>query len=84
MSVVDTVTGGAGAIMLRNTAAPIAADDFWHGIFTHVRALGEKDLDLALALGAEVGVALPMATFARDNLAAALGVPHEPTPPEAP
>ena len=73
----DAVTGGAGAIMLRDTTAPTTPGDFWSGVFGHARNLGEKDLDLALALGAELGVDLPMATFARAHLAAALGVPHD-------
>ncbi|MGV9826452.1 NAD(P)-dependent oxidoreductase [Gordonia sp. NPDC003429] len=72
----DAITGGAGAIMLRDTTAPIDADDFWYGVFTHVRALGEKDLSLALDLGAELGVDLPLGTRARADLAAGLGVPH--------
>ena len=28
----DAVTGGPGAIMLRDTTAPLAEDDFWHGV----------------------------------------------------
>ncbi|WP_026917324.1 NAD(P)-dependent oxidoreductase [Gordonia shandongensis] len=72
----DEITGGAGAIMLRETTAPIAEDDFWHGVFTHVRDLGEKDLDLALAAADVLGVDLPLARRARTDLAAGLGVPH--------
>ncbi|WLP89601.1 NAD(P)-dependent oxidoreductase [Gordonia sp. NB41Y] len=72
----DAITGGAGSIMLRDTTAPIAEDDFWFGIFTPVRTLGEKDLTLALELGAHLGVDLPLAELARRDLAAALGVPH--------
>ncbi|MGI8709804.1 MAG: hypothetical protein ACR2LA_02255, partial [Acidimicrobiales bacterium] len=41
----------------------------------HTRDLGEKDLQLALALGAEVGVELPVARLALSRLAEALGVP---------
>jgi len=70
----DSITGGAGSIMLRDTAAPIAPDDFWHGVFTHVRNLGEKDLSLALALGDELGVGLPLTALAYDNLGIGLGV----------
>lgn len=73
----DAVTGGAGAVMLRKTTEPTRPDEFWRKVFTHATALGEKDLDLALALGRDLGVDLPMARFARANLAAALGVPHE-------
>lgn len=72
----DAITGGAGAVMLRGTTAPIDPDDFWYGIFAHVRALGEKDLDLALSLGRQLGVDLPLAQNALRDLAAGLGVPH--------
>ncbi|PKZ63411.1 NAD(P)-dependent oxidoreductase [Gordonia terrae] len=72
----DAVTGGAGAIMLRDTAAPVPADDPWYGILTGVRTLGEKDLALALALGDELGVDLPLGRLALRDLAAGLGVPH--------
>ncbi|MDL9937849.1 NAD(P)-dependent oxidoreductase [Gordonia sp. ABSL1-1] len=72
----DAITGGAGAIMLRDNTAPIEPDDFWHPIFTHVRGLGEKDLSLALALGRELGVDLPLGDIALRDLAAGLGVPH--------
>lgn len=72
----DAITGGAGAIMLRDTTAPIEPDDFWYGIFTHVRELGEKDLSLALALGETLDVELPLGTEALADLATGLGVPH--------
>lgn len=72
----DAITGGAGAIMLRNTAGPIAPEDFWYSIFEPVRRLGEKDLALALQLGDQLGVDLPLARLAGRDLAAALGVPH--------
>ncbi|GAB10482.1 putative oxidoreductase [Gordonia araii NBRC 100433] len=74
----DAITGGAGAIMLRDTTAPIEPDDFWHGVFTHVVNLGEKDLDLALALGRRLDVDLPLGTIARANLAAGLGIVENP------
>ena len=63
--------------MLRDTTEPVTSDSFWHPIFTHVRGLGEKDLSLALALGEEQSVQLPLAALARERLAASLGVPHE-------
>ncbi|MGW8814499.1 NAD(P)-dependent oxidoreductase [Gordonia terrae] len=72
----DAVTGGAGAIMLRDNTAPVPADDPWYGILTGVRTLGEKDLALALALGDELGVDLPLGRLALRDLAAGLGVPH--------
>ena len=72
----DAITGGAGAIMLRDTTAAIDPDDFWYGVFTHVRSLGEKDLGLALDLADHLGVDLPLGRRARIDLAAGLGVPH--------
>ncbi len=47
----DAITGGAGSIMWRNTTSPLTEDDSWFPIFSRVRALGEKDLALALDLG---------------------------------
>ncbi|MEV6068621.1 NAD(P)-dependent oxidoreductase [Nocardia sp. NPDC052001] len=70
----DSHTGGPGAIMLRNTTAPVAADDFWFPILTHVRDLGEKDLALALDLGRRLGVDLPLADQALGGLGDGLGV----------
>jgi 3-hydroxyisobutyrate dehydrogenase-like beta-hydroxyacid dehydrogenase len=71
----DAVTGGAGAIMLRPTTAPLDHDDPLREILEHVRALGEKDLSLALELGAGLGVDLPMARLALGGFAAGLGLP---------
>jgi 3-hydroxyisobutyrate dehydrogenase-like beta-hydroxyacid dehydrogenase len=71
----DAVTGGAGAIMLRPTTAPLDRDDPLREILEHVRALGEKDLSLALELGAGLGVDLPMARLALGGFAAGLGLP---------
>jgi 3-hydroxyisobutyrate dehydrogenase-like beta-hydroxyacid dehydrogenase len=70
----DAVTGGAGAIMLRDVTATLAADDGLRPIFEHTLALGTKDLDLALALAADAGLDLPVTTAARAGLAAALGL----------
>jgi 3-hydroxyisobutyrate dehydrogenase-like beta-hydroxyacid dehydrogenase len=71
----DAVTGGAGSIMLRRTTAQLDAGDPLREILEHVRALGEKDLALALELGAGLGVDLPMAEYAMANFAAGLGLP---------
>jgi 3-hydroxyisobutyrate dehydrogenase-like beta-hydroxyacid dehydrogenase len=73
----DALTGGAGAVMVRDDMAPLAADHWLHDAFVHTRGLGEKDLSLALGLGATVDVDLPLARLALQNLAAGLGVPHE-------
>ncbi|MGY0498197.1 NAD(P)-dependent oxidoreductase [Nocardia sp. FBN12] len=70
----DAVTGGPGAIMLRDTTAPIDPDDFWFPILGHVRDLGEKDLSLALELGDRLAVDLPLAQLALARLADGLGV----------
>jgi 3-hydroxyisobutyrate dehydrogenase-like beta-hydroxyacid dehydrogenase len=71
----DAVTGGVGAIMLRSATAPLDAADPLREILEHVRALGEKDLSMALELGGQLGVELPMAEFALGNFAAGLGLP---------
>ena len=70
----DKVTGGPGAVMFRDTAAPAPADDPWREVLSHTRDLAEKDLAFALALGRELGVDLPMAQLAKDRIADALGV----------
>jgi len=70
----DAITGGPGAIMYRDTTAPLAGDDFWWGVFDHVRALGEKDLSFAIALADTLGLDVPLARLARENLATGLGL----------
>ncbi len=70
----DRVTGGAGAIMLRSTATPLADDDGLRPIFNHTHELGAKDLRLAMALGEELGVDLPIARLGDEWLGAALGL----------
>ena len=70
----DAITGGPGAIMHRETTAPLDPDDFWHGVFSHVAALGEKDLGFALALADELGVDVPLAREANDRLRTGLGL----------
>lgn len=72
----DRVTGGPGAVLLRDTAAPMGAADGLRPIFEHTRGLGEKDLQLALDLGAQLGLEMPFAALAHEHLGAALGVPH--------
>ncbi|MVU79545.1 NAD-binding protein [Nocardia sp. ET3-3] len=70
----DSHTGGPGAIMLRKTTSPVAADDFWFPILGHVRDLGEKDLALALDLAERLNVNLPLAQHALHDLGDGLGV----------
>ena len=71
----DAITGGPGAIMHRATTAPLAPDDFWYGVLDHVRALGEKDLGLVIALADELGVDVPLAREAITRLGKGLGLP---------
>jgi len=73
----DAVTGGPGAIMLRDTAAPLPTDDPLYDVFAHTRLLGEKDLGLAVDLGAELGVDVPFARLALARLAVGLGLTAE-------
>ena len=73
----DAITGGPGAIMHRDTTAPIDETDFWHGVFGHVVALGEKDLGFAIELAEELDVEVPLARLALDRLAPGLGLPKD-------
>lgn len=72
----DALTGGPGAIMVREDMKDLEPDNFLYQPFLHTRGLGEKDLSLALALGEAVSVDLPLAQQAFERLAAGLGVPH--------
>jgi 3-hydroxyisobutyrate dehydrogenase-like beta-hydroxyacid dehydrogenase len=72
----DALTGGPGAIMVRDNMKDLEPDNFLYQPFLHTRGLGEKDLSLALALGDAVSVDLPLAQIAYERLAAGLGVPH--------
>ncbi|EHI12012.1 NAD(P)-dependent oxidoreductase [Mycolicibacterium thermoresistibile] len=72
----DAQSGGPGAIIVREDMRDLEPDHWLYEAFTHTRGLGEKDLSLALDLGRQTGVDLPLARIALQNLAAALGVPH--------
>jgi len=72
----DALTGGPGAIMVRDDMKDLQPEHFLYQPFLHTRGLGEKDLSLALALGEAVSVDLPLAQVAYERLAAGLGVPH--------
>ena len=72
----DTLTTGPGAIMIRDNTHEIEPGHWLYDTFTHTRALGEKDLNLALGLGDSLNVELPLARIALEHLAAGLGVPH--------
>ena len=73
----DRTTGGPGSVMLRPSAGPLDPTDGLHAIFVHTRELGEKDLRLALGLGDDLGVDLPIARLTLDRLGIALGVPRQ-------
>ena len=70
----DSITGGPGAIMHRDTTAPLAPEDGWTSIVEHVLALGSKDLGHAIELADRLGVEVPMAQYASEHLAEALGL----------
>jgi 3-hydroxyisobutyrate dehydrogenase-like beta-hydroxyacid dehydrogenase len=72
----DALTGGPGAIIVRENMKPPEPEHFLYEPFLHTRGLGEKDLTLALTLGEAADVDLPLAELALKNLAAGLGVPH--------
>ncbi|OBG68530.1 MULTISPECIES: NAD(P)-dependent oxidoreductase [unclassified Mycobacterium] len=72
----DALTGGPGAIMVRDDMNDLRPEHFLYQPFMHTRGLGEKDLSLALALGEAVSVDLPLARLAYEGLAAGLGLPH--------
>ncbi len=73
----DQVTGGPGAIMFRNSVERVDPADPVYDTLAHVRALGEKDLSLALELAHQLGLDLPLAEMALERFADGLGVPHE-------
>jgi 3-hydroxyisobutyrate dehydrogenase-like beta-hydroxyacid dehydrogenase len=73
----DAVTGGPGAIMLRDTTALMAEGDEWFDVLSHTRDLGEKDLALALELADQLGVDLPLGRQALADFARGLGMPPE-------
>ena len=70
----DSLTGGPGAIAVRRTTEPLADDDPLRPPFVHGYELGEKDLHLALTLGEELDVELPLTSVALAQLAAAFGM----------
>ena len=72
----DSVTGGPGAIMLRDSAGPLAPGDDWYPVMENVASLGAKDLKQALELAAELGVDTPLASMALQRLALELGLPE--------
>ena len=72
----DALTGGPGAIMIRDNMHELEPGHWLYDTFIHTRGLGEKDLSLALGLGDSLDVDLPLGQIALGNLAAGLRVPH--------
>jgi hypothetical protein len=72
----DAVTGGPGAIMLRDSAGPIEPGDDWFAIMENVASLGTKDLSQALELAAELGVDTPLASAGARTTGGELGLPE--------
>ena len=73
----DGITGGPSAVMIRRTTEQMAPDDPLLAAMQQGTSLGIKDLTFALELGASLGVDLPLASYALDHLAEALGVPDQ-------
>ena len=73
----DKVTGGPGSVMVRRTVEPFAAHDPLREPFLHGALLGEKDLALVAALGAEVGVDTPVAAQAAALILSAMSIDPE-------
>ena len=73
----DAITGGPGAVLIRDTTAPMAPDDPFRGLLQHARTLGEKDLGFAVELAERLGVDVPLARRALRDLGPALGFPPE-------
>jgi 3-hydroxyisobutyrate dehydrogenase-like beta-hydroxyacid dehydrogenase len=71
----DSLTGGVSAIMFRETAAPLGADEgSLRDILEHTNTLGAKDLALAIELAQQLGVDAPFTQLAADRLSVALGL----------
>lgn len=70
----DAITGGPGAIMYRETTAPLSHDDFWYDVFSNVTSLGVKDLGFAIDLADQFGVDVPLARLAIERLGPGLGL----------
>jgi 3-hydroxyisobutyrate dehydrogenase-like beta-hydroxyacid dehydrogenase len=71
---------GSPASLMRGTVTPLAADDPARSIFEHGCSLGEKDLSLAIAMGEDLGLDVPLARRALESLRYAFGVADGVTP----
>lgn len=72
----DGVTGGASAIMVRDTVGEMDPSDPFYGIFCHTRDLGEKDMALALEMADSYGLDMPVNRLALQEFANSIGVPR--------
>ena len=72
----DALTGGPGAIMVREDMKDLEPDNFLYQPFLHTRGLGEKDLSLALRWARRYRSTCRSPELAYERLAAGLGVPH--------
>ncbi|CAN5555308.1 NAD(P)-dependent oxidoreductase [soil metagenome] len=70
----DKITGGPGSIMIRPDAGEMDVEDGLRSIFNHTATLGGKDLELAIRMGEDLDVDVPMALIAAQALPAALGL----------
>ena len=70
----DQVTGGPGAIMVRDRTGPLDLEDGLRPIFAHSATLAGKDVELAIQMGEDLGVDMPLALLAAQVLPAVLGI----------
>jgi 3-hydroxyisobutyrate dehydrogenase-like beta-hydroxyacid dehydrogenase len=70
----ESVTGGPGSLMWRDTAGPMAEDDPWRSVFGRLFDLGARDLHHAVELATVLGVDTPLADVSLRELGPALGL----------
>jgi len=70
----ESVTGGPGSMMWRDTAEPMAEDDPWREVFGRLGAVGARDLHHAVELASLLGVDTPLAEVSLRELGPALGL----------
>jgi 3-hydroxyisobutyrate dehydrogenase len=70
----ESVAGGPGSMMWRDTAEPMAEDDPWRSVFARLWAVGARDLHHAVELASLLGVDTPLADVSLRELGSALGL----------
>jgi 3-hydroxyisobutyrate dehydrogenase len=70
----ESVTGGPGSLMWRDTAEPMAEDDPWREVFGRLFSVGTRDLHQAVELASLLGVETPLADVSLRELGPALGL----------